>query len=431
MTKRQASPAPRSRRTRSATVDLSDPWEIASLPPRATPYWMALGRGRALGLSICTGTGRPLKWHARLRLKDGGGYRKKRLGPYGFLSHGDATWLARRWFENEAASAVPEDRPEPAFRLLDVPSDCGAYTVAHALNDYLRRHAPAGRTSRNEFNMAKRVARHLGAVPLCDLRAEDIARWLSTALAEPAQARRNQDLHPLERVRRRKATLNRQFALLRAALTLAFVNRRIDSDAEWRRVGYFRHAQAPAPKAISPEAIEVLCSNAPPDLRRLIDAALHTGCRFGELSGLRCRDLVAATRKLVVPPAKRSPGRTVVLSAAGWRFLETLRADRDEDDWLVRRADGRKWTRSTMWGQLYAAAERDGRTRGISFHRLRHTYATRIRDAGMPLQLIACQLGHKWLRTTEHYYVGVDREIADEVTRPSSFTNTGPFAFTR
>ncbi|MDE0149364.1 MAG: hypothetical protein OXM58_13425 [Rhodospirillaceae bacterium] len=43
-------------------------------------------------------------------------------------------------------------------------------------------------------------------------------------------------------MRRRKATLNRQLALLRAALTLAFVNRRIDSDAEWRRVSYFRHA---------------------------------------------------------------------------------------------------------------------------------------------------------------------------------------------
>lgn len=417
MTKRQASPAPRSRRTRSATVDLSDPWEIASLPPRAAPYWMALDRGRALGLSICTETGRPLKWYARLRLKNGGGYRKKRLGAHGFLSHGDATWLARNWFKKEAALAVPKDRPEPAFRLLDVPLGCDAYTVAHALNDYLRRQAPSGRTSRNEFNIAKRVARHLGAAPLCDLRAEDIARWLSTALAEPAQTKRNQDLHPLERVRRRKATLNRQLALLRAALSLAFVNRRIDSDAEWRRVAYFRHTQAPAPRAVSPEAIEVLRSNAPPELRRLIDAALHTGCRFGELSNLRCRDLIAATRKLTVPPAKRSPGRTVILSAAGWRFLDTLRADRTEDDWLVRRTDGRKWTRTTMWGQLYAAAERDRRTRGVNFHMLRHTYATRIRDAGMPLHLIARQLGHKWLRTTEHYYVGIDPEIADEVIR--------------
>ena len=35
----------------------------------------------------------------------------------------------------------------------------------------------------------------------------------------------------------------------------------------------------------------------------------------------------------------------------------------------------------------------------------------------MPLQLIARQFGHKWLRTTEHYYVGIDREIADEVIR--------------
>ena len=83
------------------------------------------------------------------------------------------------------------------------------------------------------------------------------------------------------------------------------MNRKIDSDSEWRRVGFFRHTQAPAPRAISPEAIEVLRENAPAELRRLIDAALHTGCRFGELSNLRCRDLIAATRKLDVPLDQR------------------------------------------------------------------------------------------------------------------------------
>lgn len=382
---------------------------------------MALGRGRALGLSICPRTGRPARWHARLRLKDGDRYRKTRLGAHGFLSFEDACWLARRWFDRHAGIAIAEQGPGHAVRLLDVPSADGAYTVNHALNDYLCRNTlPAALLrgiSRNEFNIARRIARHLGAIPLRDLTAGDIERWRSTALVEPARTKPNGDLHPLERVRRRKATLNRQFALLRAALTLAFVNRKIDSDSEWRRVAYFRNAQAPAPGLVAPEAIETLRDNAPAELRRLIDAALHTGCRFGELANLRCRDLVAPTRKLDVAPAKRSPGRTVVLSDAGWRFLELLRVGRAEDDWLVRRADGRQWTRTAMSGQLYAAAQRDERTRGISFHTLRHTYATRIRDAGMPLHLIARQLGHKWLRTTEYYYVGVDREIADEAIR--------------
>ena len=402
-------------------IGLADSCEVASLRPRQEPYWMVLGRGRALGLSICPRTGRPARWHARLRLKEGRGYRKTRLGAHGFLSFEDACWLAGRWFDRHAGIAIAEEGPGQALRLPEVPSSDGAYTVVDAFNDYLCRHAlpgaPSEGISRNEFNIARRVARHLGAVPLRDLKAADIERWLSTALAEPAQARPNEDLHPLERVRRRKATLNRQFALLRAALSLAFVNRKIDSDSEWRRVRYFRNAQAPAPRPVSPEAIEVLRDNAPAELRRLIDAALHTGCRFGELSNLRCRDLIAATRKLDVPPAKSSPGRTVVLSDAGWRFLELLRTGRAGDDWLVRRADGRQWTRTTMWGQLYAAARSDARTRGISFHTLRHTYATRIRDAGMPLHLIARQLGHKWLRTTEHYYVGVDREIADDAIR--------------
>ena len=414
---RHPSPASRGGPAPVIAVDLSDSCEIASLRPRNEPYWMALGRGRALGLSVLPRTGQPDRWYARLRLKDGAGYRKTRLGPYGFLSFEDARWLDRRWFAKHAGIAIPEERPAPTLRLLETAA-CGAgYTVTRALNDYLRRHAATAGPSQNEFNIARRVARHLGGVPIRDLKAQDIARWLSTALAEPARTKGNDDIHPLERVRRRKATLNRQFALLRAALNLAFVNRHIDSDAEWRRVAYYRHAEAPAPRPISPEAIEILRNNAPAELRRLIDAALFTGCRFGELSSLRCRDVIAASRKLVVPPAKRSPVRTVDLSDAGWRFLETLRAGRADGDWLVRRTDGSRWTRSTMWGHLYAAAQRDDRTRGINFHMLRHTYANRIRDAGMPLQLIARQLGHRWLRTTEHYYVGIDQEIADEVIR--------------
>ena len=56
--------------------------------------------------------------------------------------------------------------------------------------------------SRNEFNIGRRIVSHLGAVPLRDLTAGDIERWRSTALVQPAQAKRNEDLHPLERVRR-------------------------------------------------------------------------------------------------------------------------------------------------------------------------------------------------------------------------------------
>ena len=97
-------------------------------------------------------------------------------------------------------------------------------------------------------------------------------------------------------------------------------------------------------------AIASFGGNAPMELRRLIDAALRTGCRFGELANLRCWDLVTTTRNLDLPPAMRSPGRTVVLSDAGWQFLESHRTGRTGDDWLVRRAEGRQWTRSATSG---------------------------------------------------------------------------------
>ena len=82
--------------------------------------------------------------------------------------------------------------------------------------------------------------------------------------------------------------------------------------------------------------------------------------------------------------------------------------------WIVGRKGGSHLTDlQHPWRRIRAKAD----LLNERIHDLRHSYATRIRDAGMPLQLIARQFGHKWLRTTEHYYVGIDREIADEVIR--------------
>jgi len=204
---------------------------------------------------------------------------------------------------------------------------------------------------------------------------------------------------------------------LRAALTRAFQHRRIDSEAEWRRVAYFKNTQSPAPRPIDPTVIELFRSNCSIDLRWLVDAALYTGCRAVELRRLKCRDLIHEGRKLVVPPAKRSSGRTIVLSDDGYTFFAKLADHRKGNEDLVRRKNGRGWTRGAMNSQMYRTARRHLETAVITFHALRHTYATRLRDGGMPLDLIAKQLGHKHLRTTEHYYVGLDENTADTLIR--------------
>ena len=152
-------------------------------------------------------------------------------------------------------------------------------------------------------------------------------------------------------------------------------------------------------------------------MRRLVDAALYSGCRAVELRKLKCRDVIHESRKLAVPPAKRGAGRTIILSNEGYAFFASLTDHRKDQDILVRRLNGREWTKGATASQVYRTAKRHPETASINFHALRHTYATRLRDGGMPLNLIARQLGHKHLRTTEHYYVGIDDAVSDVMIR--------------
>lgn len=77
--------------------------------------------------------------------------------------------------------------------------------------------------------------------------------------------------------------------------------------------------------------------------------------------------------------------------------------------------------------QLYPAAQTDtskiyhlffnGLT-ASAFTSFRRTYATRAAQNGLPIELLARQMGHQRAWLTEHYYVHqVDDPVADEVRR--------------
>jgi len=70
---------------------------------------------------------------------------------------------------------------------------------------------------------------------------------------------------------------------------------------------------------------------------------------------------------------------------------------------LLRRADGRSWARSDQQRPLQAACTA-ARIEPITFHGLRHTYASRLAMNGVPLAVIAAQLGHTDTRMVEKHY---------------------------
>ena len=96
--------------------------------------------------------------------------------------------------------------------------------------------------------------------------------------------------------------------------------------------------------------------------------------------------------------------RHIALTPQAVKFLEHHVADRDGDEHMFRRLDGSQWGRNDQ-GRRVDAACRAGRINPpIGFHGLRHTWASLAVMKGMPLMVVAKNLGHTSTAMVEKHY---------------------------
>lgn len=171
----------------------------------------------------------------------------------------------------------------------------------------------------------------------------------------------------------------------------------------------------------------------PPDeLPALLDAlvehpafvlAATTGLRSGELCGLRWGDVdgdVLHVRRSLVRVAggwgigETKTGRSrrsVVLPARAIAALERLRGGevRPADAPILRDPRGQPMTPREL--TLLWRAEADKLGIPLPFHALRHTAATAMLSAGVPLAVVSDVLGHAGVAVTAAYYAAVVPEL--------------------
>ncbi len=129
----------------------------------------------------------------------------------------------------------------------------------------------------------------------------------------------------------------------------------------------------------------------------------HAGLRIGELQNLRLEDWHPAQQRLVVRQGKDNQDRAVPLSPETTAALEAYLVVRESvplPHLLV--YQGRPLGQDFIRNHLHQYADRAG-LKGITPHRLRHTCATRLLNAGMPVTSVQALLGHENLATTMGY----------------------------
>jgi integrase len=217
-------------------------------------------------------------------------------------------------------------------------------------------------------------------------------------------------------VRARRSTANRTLTVLKAALNHAYIKGRVASDDAWRRVKPFRKVDAPIVHFLSDDECRRLVDCCEGGFRNLVRAALLSGCRYGELTRMRCEDFQAEVGTIIVQISKSDTPRHVALTDEGRALFEQVTAGRAGRTLVFIRDDGKAWGTSHQQRPLEAASERAKIEPAPTFHILRHTYASALARRGVPMGVIAAQLGHADTRMTEKHYAHLaPSHVADTV----------------
>jgi integrase/recombinase XerD len=138
--------------------------------------------------------------------------------------------------------------------------------------------------------------------------------------------------------------------------------------------------------------------------RALFETAYATGMRLGELTRLLITDIDSKRMVIRVDQGKGRKDRYVMLSAS---LLETLRGY-----WRQARPKGylfpgdggkRPLSHSSAQKAFGRAKFAAGIAKPVSFHTLRHSFATHLLEDGVNVRTIQSLLGHRSLQTTERY----------------------------
>jgi integrase len=109
--------------------------------------------------------------------------------------------------------------------------------------------------------------------------------------------------------------------------------------------------------------------------------------------------------------------RHVVLTAEGRDCFQQWTAGRPSIANVFRRATGDLWGKSHQSRPLEEASTRVNIVPHVTFHILRHTHASHLAMKGVPMGVIAAQLGHSDTRMTEKHYAHLAPSYVAETIR--------------
>ena len=198
------------------------------------------------------------------------------------------------------------------------------------------------------------------------------------------------------------ATINRELALMKHAFNLAI------KEWEWAKQNpvsrvSFEQEDNKRDRWLSQEEEDRLLSACPVWVREIVLVALNTGMRMGEILSLNWDTIDLFRRTVTILHSKNGDKRTIPLNGNMFVLLKEKLKGRELSSELIFPSQAGTMRDGNGLRRAFRKALKTAKIHDFHFHDLRHTFATRLVQAGVDLYKVQKLLGHRSPVMTQRY----------------------------
>ena len=300
---------------------------------------------------------------------------------------------SRRIFESTETTNKKMAEKIYAKRLTEItegkwfPNEARKRTFEEVKERYMAEHSKIYKTlksSRRDEGAFKCLSNIFGSLMLAEITSAKISDYQSLRIREGVKP----------------ATILRELSILRHAINLAV-------QWEWVEKNPFSKVKLEQPnnkieRWITIEEEKRLLDASLPWLKDIIIFALNTGMRQDEILSLQWSQVDLFRRTVSLLITKNKEKRTTPLNQTVYELLKDNSKVRHISGYVFPSQAGTKIDASNLLKTFYSARKRAD-LEDVRFHDLRHTFATRLVQAGVDLSVVKELLGHKSITMTMRY----------------------------
>ncbi len=255
-------------------------------------------------------------------------------------------------------------------------------------SEYLENYAKVNNLAwKRDESCLKNLCRFFGSCGIQDV---------SPYLIEKYKSKRQRDgLKP--------ASINRELSVLKRVFNIA-INWDMSDENPVRNVKFLRQPE-PRERILNKTEEERLLEASSEHLRPVIVTALHTGMRKSEIANLKWEQVDLRNKEIEVVKTKNGKKRVIPISEELYEKMNALWKSIGNNKFVFQYADPKTGEKRHLkyFRRAFENACKRADIKGLTFHDLRHTFASRLVRSGVDLITVKDLLGHYSVKTTERY----------------------------